>query len=70
MIDLFERYRQRASALNRYYSERYRGAFLLNYLFAAAAVLLAVCSLLVVVASLSRPRWSAGISSRSRRSAR
>jgi len=47
-LDPFTAFRRRAAVLNSYYAGLYRGAFLLNYLLAVAAVTLAVLSLILL----------------------
>ncbi|MCB1804955.1 MAG: hypothetical protein KDJ99_07340 [Candidatus Competibacteraceae bacterium] len=48
-LEPFSTYRKRAASLSRQYSSQYRGAFLLNYVLALVAVIMAVGSLIVML---------------------
>jgi hypothetical protein len=47
----YNAFRSRATQLNYFYSSQYRGAFVLNYLLAVIAVMLATCSLAILGAN-------------------
>jgi len=49
-LDAFQSYRERARDLSTYYTGLYRGAFLVNYALAVAAVILAVFTLVYLIA--------------------
>jgi hypothetical protein len=51
----YQRWRDRATSLNYHYAGLYRGAFLLNYLLAVIAVVLAALSLVLLVSKSDAP---------------